>query len=68
MAANSFGLLGRTFCLLLAFAIVGSCAAQFTAKDMHSLKRLGGFAAASSSNIVYTVSHWVRVIHQAVPS
>lgn len=45
--------------LFVALVICGAMA-EFTAKDMHSLKRLGDFAVSSSGKIVYTVSKWVR--------
>jgi hypothetical protein len=51
-------MVSRIVFLVLAVAL-GCCMAEFTAKDMHSLARLGQFDVNAPGDIVYSVSQWV---------
>jgi dipeptidyl aminopeptidase/acylaminoacyl peptidase len=59
----------KTRVILLAIAALLYCvAAEYTAKDMHSLARLGNFAVSPKGVLVYTVSQWSSVTNQTTSS
>ena len=54
--------------ILLGLVCYAAAVTPFTAKDMHSLARLGAIAPTPDDGVVYSVSQWVRAFYLLLPS